>query len=193
VARAEWREPSGDWLAAAQYDDLNRYLPLDILTKVDRMTMAHSIEARPPLLDHKFRGVRGHDSRALPAAGSRHEVHLQESDARHPAGFDHRSSEAWLCRAAGALVPRRAAGFARDVLLSPTCRERGIFDTRAVERLFQLHTRGRDLDLQLWTMLSFELWCQRFLDVMDMHDVAPERTRQTLRRPPAPAILATAS
>jgi hypothetical protein len=42
-------------------------------------------------------------------------------------------------------------------------------------------------------MLSFELWCQRFLDVMDMHDVAPERTRQTLRRPPAPAILATAS
>jgi hypothetical protein len=79
------------------------------------------------------------------------------------------------------------------VLLSPTCRERGIFDTRAVERLFQLHTRGRDLDLQLWTMLSFELWCQRFLDVMDMHDVAPERTRQTLRRPPAPAILATAS
>ena len=44
----------GDWLAAAQYDDINRYLPLDILTKVDRMTMAHSIEARPPLLDHKL-------------------------------------------------------------------------------------------------------------------------------------------
>ncbi len=54
TARAEWREPDGDWLAAAQYDDINRYLPLDILAKVDRMTMAHSIEARPPLLDHKF-------------------------------------------------------------------------------------------------------------------------------------------
>src|SRR6185369_6842174 len=54
VSRAEWREPGGDWLAAAQYDDINRYLPLDILTKVDRMTMAHSIEARPPLLDHKL-------------------------------------------------------------------------------------------------------------------------------------------
>ena len=52
ASRAEWHEPSGDWLAAAQYDDINRYLPLDILTKVDRMTMAHSLEARPPLLDH---------------------------------------------------------------------------------------------------------------------------------------------
>lgn len=43
-----------DWLAAVQYRDLHRYLPLDILTKVDRMTMAHSIEARPPLLDHRL-------------------------------------------------------------------------------------------------------------------------------------------
>jgi hypothetical protein len=30
--------------------------------------------------------------------------------------------------------------------------------------LLQLHERGRNLDLQLWTMLSFELWCRRFLD-----------------------------
>jgi len=84
------------------------------------------------------------------------------------------------------------AGFSRDVLLSRTCRERGIFDTRSVERLFALNARGRDLDLQLWTMLSFELWCRRFLDTREVRDVAPERTRQTLRRPPQPAIMAPA-
>jgi asparagine synthase (glutamine-hydrolysing) len=57
------------------------------------------------------------------------------------------------------------AGFARDVLLSETCRQRGFLNTRYLARLLELHHRGRDLDLHLWTSLSFELWCRRFLDV----------------------------
>ena len=46
--------PDLNWLSAIQYLDIKNYLPLDILTKVDRMSMAHSIEAREPLLDHKL-------------------------------------------------------------------------------------------------------------------------------------------
>ena len=57
-----------DWVAALQYCDLQTYLPLDILTKVDRMTMAHSIEARPPLLDHQCRRIRRNGSCPLPTA-----------------------------------------------------------------------------------------------------------------------------
>ena len=56
------------------------------------------------------------------------------------------------------------AVFARDVLLSPSAARRGVFNPRYVERLLALHDRGRDLDLQLWTILSVELWCRRFLD-----------------------------
>src|SRR5207247_4573175 len=54
--------------------------------------------------------------------------------------------------------------YARDLLLSDTCRQRGIFDVRYIERLLDLNARGRDLDLHLWTILSFEMWCRRFLD-----------------------------
>jgi len=192
AARAEWREPGGDWLAAAQYDDINRYLPLDILAKVDRMTMAHSIEARPPLLDHKFvefaatiparLKMQGHDTKYIFKKAMRGILPDSIID-RQKHGFAVPLAH-WF---RGAL-----AGFARDILLSDTCRDRGILDTRSVERLFQLHNRGRDLDLQLWTMLSFELWCRRFLDTTDVRDVAPERTRQTLRRPAPPAIVAPA-
>ena len=56
------------------------------------------------------------------------------------------------------------AGFARDILLSDRCRQRGFFDVGYIERLLRLNQRGRDLDLHLWTILSFELWCRRFLD-----------------------------
>jgi asparagine synthase (glutamine-hydrolysing) len=185
-----WREQGGDWLAAAQYNDINGYLPLDILTKVDRMTMAHSIEARPPLLDHK----------------------LVEFAATVPARFRLRDGTTkYIFKKAmrgilpDSIIDRRKhgfavplarwfrgelAGFSRDVLLSTTCRDRGIFDMTSVERLFQQNDRGRDLDLQLWTMLSFELWCRRFLDATAA-DAAPQRARHSMRAP-SPAILAAA-
>ena len=153
-----------DWMSAVQYGDLQNYLPLDVLTKVDRMTMAHSIEARPPLLDHK----------------------LVEFAARIPARFRlHDGTTKYLLKQAmrgilpdeiidrpkqGFAVPLARwfrgplAGFARDVLLSDTCRRRGFLNTGYIEQLLRLHQGGRDLELQLWTTLTFELWCRRFLD-----------------------------
>ena len=193
VSRAEWREPAGDWLAAAQYDDINRYLPIDILTKVDRMSMAHSIEARPPLLDHKFVEFAATIPARWRLAG-RDTKYIFKRAMRGilPDAIIDRQKHGFAVPLAHWFRGELAA-FARDVLLSETCRERGIFDTRTVERLFLLHQRGRDLDLQLWTMLSFELWCRRFMDTTDVRDVAPARTRQTLKRPATPAIVATAT
>jgi len=161
-----------DWVAALQYCDLQTYLPLDILTKVDRMTMAHSIEARPPLLDHR----------------------VVEFAATVPARYRLRdgTTKYLLKRAMRGILPDaiidrpkkgfavplarwfrgELAGFARDVLVSDACRDRGLFDTKHVERLIELHQSGRDLDLQLWTLLSFELWCRRVLDV-PIHRLQP--------------------
>jgi asparagine synthase (glutamine-hydrolysing) len=169
---------SGDWLSALQHSDLESYLPLDILTKVDRMTMAHSIEARPPLLDHK----------------------LVEFAATVPAHIRLRggTTKYLLKRAMRGILPDRIidrpkhgfavplarwfrgelAGFARDLLLSATCRQRGIFKASYIERLLKQHQQGRDLSLQLWTILSFELWCRRFLDASPQsYPAVSERTR----------------
>ncbi|MGH9239159.1 MAG: hypothetical protein ACRD3G_14050, partial [Vicinamibacterales bacterium] len=58
-------------------------------------------------------------------------------------------------------------------------------DAAHVERLLTLNARGRDLDLQLWTMMSFELWCQRFLDRTPRQPPVPVRPARRL----APAIV----
>jgi asparagine synthase (glutamine-hydrolysing) len=153
-----------DWLSAIQYRDLNRYLPLDILTKVDRMTMAHSLEARPPLLDHplvefaatipaRFR-LRGGTTKYLFKRAMRGWL---------PDGIIDRPKHGFAVPLAD-WFRGDLAGFARDLLLSDTCRRRGIFEPRYVDRLLRSNERGRNLDLQLWTILSFELWCRRFLD-----------------------------
>ncbi len=152
------------WQSAAQYLDLKAYLPLDILTKVDRMSMAHSLEAREPLLDHR----------------------LVEFAARIPPELTLRAGTTkWIFKEAmrgilpDAIIDRRKQGFAvplgrwfrgrlapylRDLLLSKRSREREIFNAAEIERLIQKHESKRELDMQLWTLLSFELWCRAFVD-----------------------------
>ena len=58
--------------------DQNYYLPDDILYKTDRMSMAHSLEVRPPFLDHADRGVRGVAAAALKIRGFKQKYVLQE-------------------------------------------------------------------------------------------------------------------
>jgi asparagine synthase (glutamine-hydrolysing) len=153
-----------DWLSAVQRWDLAAYLPQDILTKVDRMTMAHSIEARPPLIDHRLVEFAA----TVPARYRLHNgrtKHLFKQAMRGvlPDHIIDRPKHGFAVPLAQWLR-NDLATFARDILLSPTARERGLFDLRHVERLLQLNDRGRNLDLQLWTILSLELWCRRFLD-----------------------------
>lgn len=183
--RHELRGYGDDWLAAVQYRDLHTYLPLDILTKVDRATMAHSLEARPPLLDHRLAEFAA----TIPAhyrlrGGTTKYLFKQAMRGILPDAIIDRQKH-------GFAVPMATwfrgdlAEFARGLLLSQACRERGVFNPTQVERLLTLNARGRDLDLQLWTMMSFELWCQRFLDPSPRQQPAPVRpARRT-----APAVV----
>ena len=164
-AKAAYME-SGDrnWLSSLQGLDVKNYLPLDILTKVDRMSMAHSIETRVPLLDHKVVEF---------AATIPPEMNLRGGTTKYV-----------LKRAMRGILPDRIIdrpkkGFAvplgywfrgklgpyvRDLLLGESSARRGLFNSRYIEDLVAQHESGRNLDLQLWTLISFELWARVFLD-----------------------------
>jgi asparagine synthase (glutamine-hydrolysing) len=147
------------------YLDSKTYLPGDILTKVDRMSMAHSIEAREPLLDHKLIEFVG----TIPAS-----LKLRGLQTKHI-----------LKRALDGLVPdqiinRPKQGFGvpinkwlnndlremlNDTLTDSRTRQRGYFNQNAVEAMLDEHRRGRrDHALQLWSLLTLELWHRTFID-----------------------------
>jgi asparagine synthase (glutamine-hydrolysing) len=183
--RAAWLEVLGDrkthWLSALQYFDIKSYLPNDILTKVDRMSMAHSIEVREPLLDHKLVEFAATIPPELKLNGNNTKYIFKramqgivpdESLNRPKRGFAVPLSR-WF---RGQLGP-----FVRDLLLSRASIERGIFRKSYVERLIGMNDRGRAMDLQLWTMITFELWCGRFIDESASSRAIPAATRRNIR------------
>jgi asparagine synthase (glutamine-hydrolysing) len=158
------KHADGHWLTRLQAFDLMRYLPLDILAKVDRMSMAHSIEARVPLLDHKVVEF---------AATIPPELRLRNGTTKYifkramrgvlPDSILNRPKHGFGVPL-GRWFRGQLGNFVRELLLSETSRQRGIFNTTYIEQLVQRHENGRALDVHLWTLISFELWCRTFLD-----------------------------
>jgi asparagine synthase (glutamine-hydrolysing) len=156
--------PDRHWLSSVQHLDMKQYLPLDILTKVDRMSMAHSIEARVPLLDHKLIEF---------AATIPPELKLRQGNGKHifrralrgvvPVPVLQRPKQGFAVPL-GRWFQGRLASFVRELLLSRAARQRGLINPAYVENLLDRKEGGSDLDFQLWTLISFELWARRFLD-----------------------------
>ncbi len=150
---------------AALLADIMTYLPNDLLVKVDIATMANSLEARSPFLDHhviefaaslpeKYK-LRGLTTKYLLKQMLRKLLPAENLD-RRKMGFGVPISH-WF---RGKLQP-----FLRETLLAESSLRRGLFRPEAVKRLVELHTGGeRDYSPQLWTLLMLELWFQRFID-----------------------------
>ncbi len=163
-SKAAYLESGGNWLSSLQGLDINNYLPLDILTKVDRMSMAHSIETRVPLLDHKLvefaatippeMNLRGGTTKYVLKQAMRGILPDQIID-RPKQGF---------AIPLGYWFRGKLGSYVRDLLLGETGSGRGIFNVPYIESLVARHERGQNLDLQLWTLISFELWARSFLD-----------------------------
>jgi asparagine synthase (glutamine-hydrolysing) len=145
--------------------DQMTYLPNDLLVKVDIATMAVSLEARSPFLDHhviEFAAslppklkLRGLTSKYLLKKVLR-KLLPSENLNRRKMGFGVPIGH-WF---RGKMQP-----FLREVVLSDKALRRGLFKPEAVRRLVDQHARGeRDYSHQLWTLLMLELWFNRFID-----------------------------
>jgi asparagine synthase (glutamine-hydrolysing) len=159
------RVRAADPLSRLLYVDLKTWLPNDILVKVDRMSMANSLEVRAPLLDHR----------------------VIEFAATVPSGWKYRgrTSKYLLKRYLDGQVPRSAvyrpkrgfeipvaawlrgplAPLAEDLLLSPRALGRAYFRDGAVRRLWRQHRAGvRDHASRIWALMMLELWHRAFVD-----------------------------
>lgn len=169
---------NGNWLSTLQYLDLKDYLPLDILTKVDRMSMAHSIEARVPLLDHKLVEFAATIPPELQLRhGATKYIFKQAMRGILPDEIIDRPKHGFGIPL-GRWFRGQLGSFIRELLLSDRSRQRGILDPDYIEKLLTLHEKGRQLDLQLWTLISFELWCRTFLDNRSMKAIGGEKARR---------------
>ncbi len=151
------RAGTDDPLALVQYLDLKTYLVGDINTKVDRASMAHSLEVREPLMDHPLIEWLASLPSALKIRGGEGKFLLKKA------------SEQWLPRE---ILYRPKMGFAvplagwfrgplrqrvRDAALGPLLADSGLFDRRQLERMVDAHQSGqRDFSASLWTLLMFE-------------------------------------
>lgn len=159
-------QAQGDLLRRLLYLDTVTYLPLDILTKVDRMTMAHSLEARPPLLDHRLVEYAFRLPSALKLArdGTQKAVFKRAvADLLPPAILNREKRGFALPLARWLRGPLRAPMLAllRDRRLA----QRGWLDPKAIDGYLTEHLTGRrDHGLPLFSLLVLELWARRFLD-----------------------------
>ena len=157
------RQQAPDFVSALQHIDMATYLPDDILTKVDRTSMAVSLEARVPLLDHLLMEYVATIPSDLKLRGETGKYLLKRAMA------DALPSEILGRRKMGFGVPlgtwlrRELREMARDTLLGSAARQRGIFRSVEVERLLRIHDSGRrDYSARLWALLCLELWMERW-------------------------------
>src|SRR5205085_2829474 len=147
------RCPSKDAVQRAEYADLKVYLPNDVLVKVDRMSMAHGLEVRSPLLDRRI--VEFAFNIPTPQKMPRlHAKHLLRrlADARLPADILKLPKHGFTAPIGRWLAGSCADRFC-DEVLGRDAYVRTVLDTRLIEGRLAEHRSGRaDHSFELWAV-----------------------------------------
>jgi asparagine synthase (glutamine-hydrolysing) len=153
-----------DPVDASMAVDIGSYLPYDLLVKVDITSMANSLEARSPFLDHEVMEfaaslpvdlkLRGRESKYLLKKAFA-DLLPAENVARRKMGFGVPVGE-WF--------RTELKDFLRETLLSDEAGQRGYFDRHKIEALVREHSENSvDHSAKLWNLMMLELWHREFL------------------------------
>jgi asparagine synthase (glutamine-hydrolysing) len=158
-------QPASGHLEAQLRLDQETWLVDNVLMKVDKMTMAASLEARVPFLDNELIDWAW----ALPDAdklrgGVGKHVVKQAALGLLPREVVYRPKQAFHTPTAVWFREPRGQAILSDVLLSRQARERDYFNPQEVERLIRAHQAGENHDQALWNLLILELWLNAYID-----------------------------
>lgn len=172
LACTDAREPLNRML----YVDTKLWLPDLLLARGDKMSMAVSVEARVPLLDHKLVEFAASLPQNLKVKGLARKYLLKKVSSRWlPQEIIHRKKQGFPMPSS-LWLRGEARSFVRDVLSPMAVRRRGLFNPLFVEKLIQEHESGfADHGSLLWGLMNVELWQRVFMD----SQVRPQRKTQT--------------
>ncbi|MBK7932401.1 MAG: asparagine synthase (glutamine-hydrolyzing) [Acidobacteria bacterium] len=145
--------------------DQMTYLPNDLLVKVDIASMANSLEARSPFLDHKLIEFAASLPEGQKMSRFRPKSLLKKVAARLvPSDVVYRRKMGF-----GVPIGRWLRGYMKDYmienLLSEKLSNRGLFERKAIKKMIDEHLSGQtDYATPLWSLLMLELWFQQFID-----------------------------
>ncbi len=148
-----------------QLIDFKYYLSNDILTKVDRASMAHSIEVRSPLLDYRLIEM---------AFRIPHNYHIKNNTGKNilkkvakkyiPNSFLNHPKKGFGFPLSDALNDSRNKNI-ENYFLSSRTKERELYNYKEVQRLYKYHKHSKhDFTDLVWKFIIFEEWCRQFID-----------------------------